>query len=63
VGLRAGLNTDARGKIVCICRGSNPGRLVYTDTILAELPLLHWVPDFSFDFTSGTRHKKKSENR
>jgi hypothetical protein len=25
VGLRAGLNTEARGKILFLCRGSNPG--------------------------------------
>jgi hypothetical protein len=24
VGLRAFLDTDARGKIICLCRGSNP---------------------------------------
>jgi hypothetical protein len=24
VGLRAGLDTEARGKILCLCRGSNP---------------------------------------
>jgi hypothetical protein len=37
VGLRAGLDTEARGKILCLCRGSNPGRPVY---ILTELPQL-----------------------
>jgi hypothetical protein len=25
VGLRAGLDADARGKLLCLCRGSNPG--------------------------------------
>jgi hypothetical protein len=25
VGLRAGLDTEAKGKILCPCRGSNPG--------------------------------------
>jgi hypothetical protein len=29
VGLRAGLDTEARGKIFCLCRGSNPGRVKY----------------------------------
>jgi hypothetical protein len=28
VGLRAGLDTEDRGKIFCPCRGSNPDRLV-----------------------------------
>jgi hypothetical protein len=28
VGPRAGLDTAARGKTLCLCRGSNPGRLV-----------------------------------
>jgi hypothetical protein len=35
VGPRAGLDVEARRKIPCLCRGSNPGRLVlvrhYTD--------------------------------
>jgi hypothetical protein len=26
VGLRAGLDTEARGKILCLCQGSNPNR-------------------------------------
>jgi hypothetical protein len=30
LGLRAGLDTDARGKILCLSRGSNPGRPVYS---------------------------------
>jgi hypothetical protein len=25
MGLRAGLDTEARGKILCLCRGSSPG--------------------------------------
>jgi hypothetical protein len=28
VGLRAGLDTEARGRILCLCRGSNPDRPV-----------------------------------
>jgi hypothetical protein len=35
VGLRAGLDTGARGKFLCLCQGYNPGHLVcsqhYTD--------------------------------
>jgi hypothetical protein len=30
VGPRAGLDTEARAKILCPCRGSNPGRLFYS---------------------------------
>jgi hypothetical protein len=37
VGPRAGLDAEARGKILWVCRGSNPGRPV---TILTELPRL-----------------------
>jgi hypothetical protein len=39
VDLRAGLDTEARGKILCLYRGSNPGLPVcIQDTILTELP-------------------------
>jgi hypothetical protein len=38
VGLRAGLDTEAREKIPFLCRGSNAGRPVCSqDTILTEL--------------------------
>jgi hypothetical protein len=43
VGLRAGLDTEGRGKILCPCRGSNLYRPVFqsvVDTILSEVP--HW---------------------
>jgi hypothetical protein len=43
VGLRAGMDTEVRGKILCPCQGSNLDRLVvqsYSDTILTELPPL-----------------------
>jgi hypothetical protein len=33
VGLRAGLGTEARGKILCLCRGSNPGRPACSQTL------------------------------
>jgi hypothetical protein len=39
MGLRAGLNTDARGKILCFCRRSNPGRPVCSH-ILPPLSLV-----------------------
>jgi hypothetical protein len=32
VDLRAGLDTEARRKILCLCRGSNPGRPVCSKT-------------------------------
>jgi hypothetical protein len=38
VGPGAGLDKEARGKILCLCRGSNPGRPVCNQTILPELP-------------------------
>jgi hypothetical protein len=36
VGPRAGLDAEVRGKILCFCRGSNPGRPVRSQT-------LHWL--------------------
>jgi hypothetical protein len=33
VGLRAGLDTEARGKILCPCRGSNPDHPVRSQTL------------------------------
>jgi hypothetical protein len=39
VGPRAGLDAGARRKILCLCRGSNPGRAVHSQ-ILTELPRL-----------------------
>jgi hypothetical protein len=33
VDLRAGLDTEARGKILCMCRGSNPDRPVCSQTL------------------------------
>jgi hypothetical protein len=33
VGLRAGLDTEATGKILCLCRGSNPDRLVVQSVV------------------------------
>jgi hypothetical protein len=45
VGLRAGLDTEVRQKILCLClcRGSNPGRPVYSDTILNEKQTVYKV--------------------
>jgi hypothetical protein len=36
VGLRFGLDTESKGKIFCLCRGSNPGHPVSSQT-------LHWL--------------------
>jgi hypothetical protein len=33
VGARAGLDAAARGKILCLCWGSNPGRPVRSQTL------------------------------
>jgi hypothetical protein len=38
VGLRAGLDTEARGKILCLCRGSNPGSLFCSQTLYWATP-------------------------
>jgi hypothetical protein len=49
VGLRAGLDTEVRGKILFPCRGSNPDLPVVqsmSDTILTELP---WLPLRPYD--------------
>jgi hypothetical protein len=41
MGLTAGLDTEAWGRILCLCRVSNPGRPVCSqDTILTELSQL-----------------------
>jgi hypothetical protein len=34
VGPRAGLDAEIREKIVCLCRGSNPGRPVRSQTLV-----------------------------
>jgi hypothetical protein len=47
VGPRAGLDTEDRGKILCPCRGSNPGRLVRIQTLCClsyPAPKTHSVP-------------------
>jgi hypothetical protein len=35
--LTSGLDTEARGKIFCLCRGLNPNRPVCSQTLLTEL--------------------------
>jgi hypothetical protein len=46
MGLRAGLNTKVRGKILCSCWGSNLIRPVCSQTLLTDLPqipLIHYT--------------------
>jgi hypothetical protein len=38
VGPRAGLDTEATGKILCPCRGSNPGRPARSQTYCLSYP-------------------------
>jgi hypothetical protein len=38
VSLRAGMDTEARGKFLYFCRGSNPCRPTCSQTLLTELP-------------------------
>jgi hypothetical protein len=33
VGFRAGVDTEARGKMICFCQGSNSGRPVYSQAL------------------------------
>jgi hypothetical protein len=44
VGPRAGLDAEVRGKILCLCRGSNPGRPVRSQTLnwLSYPGSSHW---------------------
>jgi hypothetical protein len=49
--LRAGLDTETRGKILCLCRWSNPGRPVCSQTLywlnnLSSSYLLDWNSNF-----------------
>jgi hypothetical protein len=41
VGLRAGLEAEARGKFLCLCRGSDPLVQFVVNTMLTELPQVH----------------------
>jgi hypothetical protein len=43
VGPRAGLDTEVRGKFVCLCRGSNLGRPVCSQTLYSLSGLLIWL--------------------
>jgi hypothetical protein len=47
VGPRAGLDTEARGKIFCPCRGSNPGRPVRSQTLYC-LSYKQTIPAFTW---------------
>jgi hypothetical protein len=43
VSLIAGLDTEAREKILCLCRAWNPGRPVCSWTLLTQLSQFHYV--------------------
>jgi hypothetical protein len=62
VGPRAGLDTEARGKILCLCRGSNPGRPARSqDTILTELPRLHFALVEGLKYDEENKWEKDKE--
>jgi hypothetical protein len=47
VGLRASLDTEVRGKILCLCRGSNPNHPVVQSVVrhcADRLPSLTYLP-------------------
>jgi hypothetical protein len=48
--LRAGLDTEARGKILCLCQGLNPGRSVCSQT--QKVIELHSLPPHSLRLRS-----------
>jgi hypothetical protein len=49
MGLRAGLDVEARGKLICLCQRSNPGRPVCSQTLYwlsypsLLLPWIKWI--------------------
>jgi hypothetical protein len=51
VGLRAGLDTEARGKILCLCRGSNPNFLVMRVLDYSIKHMLRFFSPDNRDFT------------
>jgi hypothetical protein len=56
VGLRAGLDTEARGKILCPCRGSNPDRPVRSQT-------LFWLSYSSYTRQHNTESRRQTSMR
>jgi hypothetical protein len=60
VGPRAGLDTEASGKTICLCRRSNPGRPICSQT-------LHWlrygVWKLEHQLESGTFPLPRTEHR
>jgi hypothetical protein len=42
MGPRAGLDTEVRGKILCLCQGLNPGHPVCNQTLLPEYVKMSW---------------------
>jgi hypothetical protein len=56
VGLRAGLGTEARGKLLCLCRGSNLGRSVCSQTLYWPSYPGSCLRDNSFNFGMSYLH-------
>jgi hypothetical protein len=63
VGLRAGLDTEVTGKILCLCRGSNPDRPVVQPVVRHYTALANPAPPINLYDTSesaeswfGARH-------
>jgi hypothetical protein len=51
VGLKAGLDTEARGKILCPCRGSNPDRPVVQPVVRHYTDWANPAPNIKVNFT------------
>jgi hypothetical protein len=53
VGLRAGLDTEARWKVLCLCLGSHPGCPMCSQTLFTELlQFLYTKSDIEFPGTN-----------
>jgi hypothetical protein len=50
VGTIAGLDTEAWGKILCLCRGTNSGRPVCSETLYWLRYPSSWLPLFELNF-------------
>jgi hypothetical protein len=69
VGSRAGLDTEARREILCLCRGSNPGRPVHSQSLYRlsypSSPKCWYLPTNSHSVTiqkTNNRHLHQNEN-
>jgi hypothetical protein len=52
VGPRAGLGAEGRGKILCLCQGSNPGRTIRSQTFTVGTTVYFLVPDKNYPGSS-----------